>query len=144
MKTSEKGKGLIKRFEGLHLKAYKCPAGVWTIGYGHTGRDVREGMTITEEEAEGLLADDLVVFECAVARLVRVPIGQGQFDALVSFCFNVGVGNFERSTLLRKINVNPDDRGIADEFKRWNRAGGKPLRGLTERRLAEALMYFEP
>ena len=144
MKTSEKGKSLIKRFEGLELKAYRCPAGIWTIGYGHTGSDVREGMTISEEEADRLLASDLEAFERDVSRLVRVPIGQNRFDALVSFCYNVGEGNFERSTLLRKVNANPDDRSIADEFKRWNKAGGKPVKGLTERRLAEALLYFEP
>ena len=135
---------MIKRFEGLELKAYRCPAGIWTIGYGHTGSDVREGMTISEEEADRLLASDLEAFERAVSRLVRVPIVQNRFDALVSFCYNVGEGNFERSTLLRKVNANPDDRSIADEFKRWNKAGGKPVKGLTERRLAEALLYFEP
>ena len=144
MKTSERGKSLIKRFEGLRLKAYRCPAGIWTIGYGHTGSDVREGMTISEEEADSLLASDLERFERVVSRLVMASIGQNRFDALVSFCYNVGEGNFERSTLLCKVNANPYDKSIYDEFKRWNKAGGKPEKGLTERRLAEALLYFEP
>ena len=140
MKTSYKGIALIKDFEGLRLGAYYCSAGVLTIGYGHTG-GVKEGDLITEQKAEQLLQDDLKKFENGVLRLVRVPLNQNQFDALVSFAFNLGVGNLGKSTLLKMLN-NRDYKGAAGQFVRWNKAGGKELAGLTRRRLAESAMFL--
>lgn len=142
MTTSNRGKELIKKFEGLKLKVYKCPAGIWTVGYGHTGSDVYPGLTINAETAGKLLDEDLRKFERAVDRLVKVSLRQSQFDALVSFTYNLGEGNLEKSTLLRKVNTNPGDPAIANEFLRWDKAGGKVLAGLTERRKAEAELYF--
>ena len=140
MKTSPKGIALIKEFEGLRLKAYKCPGGVWTIGYGHTA-GVKPGMTITEEQAEQLLKEDLIVFEKAVNNQ-NLSINQNQFDALVSFTYNVGTGNFSSSTLLRKVRANPLDNSIMDEFLRWVYSKGRDLPGLQRRRLAEMKLYF--
>lgn len=142
MKTSPKGISLIKEFEGLSLDAYLCSAGVMTIGYGHTG-GVQKGDRITEKKAEELLQDDLKKFENGVLRLVRVPLNQNQFDALVSFAFNLGVGNLGKSTLLRKLNGG-DFAGAATEFVRWNKAGGRELAGLTRRRNAEAELFSTP
>lgn len=142
MKTSPKGISLIKEFEGLSLDAYMCSAGVLTIGYGHTG-GVQKGDRITEKKAEELLQDDLKKFENGVLRLVRVPLNQNQFDALVSFAFNLGVGNLGKSTLLRKLN-DRDFKGAAAEFVRWNKAGGRELDGLTRRRNAEAELFSTP
>ncbi len=140
MKTSDKGIGLIKRFEGLRLKAYLCPAGKPTIGYGHT-KDVKLGDVITEEEAEQLLLEDLIVVENEINKH-NLDINQNQFDALVSFVYNVGVGNFRTSTLLKKIKTDPNDKTIANEFKRWVYGGGKILPGLVRRRKEEANLYF--
>lgn len=140
MKTSDNGIELIKRFEGLRLKAYLCPAGKPTIGYGHT-KDVKLGDVITEEEAEQLLREDLIVVENEINRH-NLNINQNQFDALVSFVYNVGQGNFERSTLLKKIKSNPNDLSIRNEFMRWIYADGKPLNGLKKRRKMEADLYF--
>ena len=142
MKTSPKGISLIKEFEGLSLDAYLCSAGVLTIGYGHTG-GVQKGDRITAKKAEELLQDDLKKFENGVLRLVRVPLNQNQFDALVAFAFNLGVGNLGKSTLLRKLN-DRDFRGAAAEFVKWNKAGGKELAGLTRRRIAEAELFSTP
>ena len=143
MKTSPKGIALIKAAEGLRLKAYPDPgtgALPWTIGYGSTS-GVTKNMVITEAQAEQMLAADLVRFERAVERLVRVPLKQGQFDALVSFTYNVGEGNFTRSTLLRKLNAD-DHAGAAEQFKRWVNAGGKVLPGLVKRRAAERALFL--
>lgn len=140
MKTSDKGIGLIKRFEGLRLKAYLCPAGKPTIGYGHT-KGVKLGDVITEEEAEQLLLEDLIVVENEINKH-NLDINQNQFDALVSFVYNVGVGNFRTSTLLKKIKANPNDKTIANEFKRWVYSNGKRLPGLVKRREEEAKLYF--
>jgi lysozyme len=140
MKTSPKGIALIKDFEGLRLGAYLCSAGVLTIGYGHTG-GVKEGDLITEQKAEQLLQDDLKKFENGVLRLVRVPLTQNQFDALVSFAFNLGVGNLGKSTLLKMLN-DRDYKGAAGQFIRWNKAAGKELAGLTRRRLAESALFL--
>lgn len=142
MKTSPRGISLIKEFEGLSLGAYLCSAGVLTIGYGHTG-GVQKGDRITEKKAEELLQDDLKKFENGVLRLVRVSLNQNQFDALVSFAFNLGVGNLGKSTLLRKLN-DRDFKGAAAEFVRWNKAGGRELEGLTRRRNAEAELFSTP
>lgn len=141
MKTSNKGIELIKKHEGLRLKAYLCPAGKWTIGYGHT-KDVKPGQVITEEEAERLLRDDLAIAENEINRH-NLDINQNQFDALASFVYNVGVGNFRTSTLLKKIKANPNDESIADEFRRWVYSNGKKLPGLVKRREEEAELYFK-
>lgn len=143
LRTGAKGIALIKSFEGLELRAYKCPADVLTIGYGSTGPHVKPNMVITEKQAEDLLRQDLVRFERAVTRLVTVPISQNQYDALVSFTFNLGEGNFSRSTLLKKVNAR-DFAGAQKEFAKWNRAGGIVLAGLTRRRAAEAKLFGEP
>lgn len=140
MKTSPKGIALIKEFEGLRLKAYKCPGGVWTIGYGHTA-GVKSGMVISEAQAEEYLKADLIVFE----RYLNghgLALNQNQFDALVSFIYNVGIGNFSNSTLLRKVRANPQDNSIMDEFLRWVYSKGRVLPGLQRRRLAEMKLYF--
>ena len=141
MKTSKQGIELIKRHEGLRLVPYLCPAGVPTVGYGHTGSDVRMGAAITESEAERLLISDLLAAEAAVNR--ELPdINQSRFDALVSFVYNVGAGAFGGSTLLKKIRQNSDDPTIGNEFMKWVNAGGKPLAGLVARRKEEANLYF--
>lgn len=142
MKTSEKMLEMIGRFEGLRLEAYRCPANVLTIGYGHTGSDVKEGMTITKEQAFELLRKDVYFAESFVSKVVTSVITQDQFDALVGLTFNIGVGNFNRSTLLKKVNANPNDPTIRDSFAAWNKAGGRVLAGLTKRRKAEADWYF--
>ena len=144
MITGAKGIELIKSFEGLYLKTYKCPAGIDTIGYGHTGIDVKPDMVITKEQAEDLLKKDLVFSEKQVSRLVTSDISQNQFDALVSFTFNLGSGALKKSTLLKKVNINPSDETIANEFSKWVLAGGKRLDGLVRRRKAEADLYFTP
>ena len=140
MKTSPKGIALIKEFEGLRLKAYKCPGGVWTIGYGHTA-GVKPGMVISEAQAEEYLMADLIASEKYLNDL-RLAINQNQFDALISFFYNVGTGNFSRSTLLRKVRANPQDNSIMDEFLRWVYSKGRVLPGLQRRRLAEMKLYF--
>jgi lysozyme len=134
------GLDLVKSFEGLKLRAYLCPANVWTIGFGSTGPHVTPGKVITEAQADGLLQDDLDRFEQAVTRLVTVPLTQNQYDALVSFAFNVGISALERSTLLKRVNAKLFDQARA-EFGKWNRAGGRPLAGLTRRRAAEAALF---
>ena len=131
---------MIARHEGLRLEAYKCPAGVWTIGYGHT-RTAKEGLVITRQRAEDLLKDDLITAENAVSNQ-HLKLNQNQFDALVSFVFNVGSGNFKRSTLLKKAKASAADPTIRDEFARWNQGGGRVLPGLVKRRADEANLYF--
>lgn len=147
MQISQHGLDLVKAHEGLRLDAYRCPAGVWTIGYGTTrmdGRAVRQGDTITRDKAESLLRDDVRRFESAVKRLVTVPLSQGQFDALVSFTYNLGEGALERSTLRRLLNEG-DYAGAAEQFDRWVNGGGKRLPGLVRRRAEErALFEAEP
>ena len=137
--TSQKGINLIKRFEGLRTAAYKCPAGVWTIGYGHT-QTAKPGMVITPLEAEELLKKDLFVYEQAVRQYVKVPLSQNQFDALVSFTFNVGMGAFKSSTLLRLLNQG-DSYQAGFQFMRWTMANGKRLPGLVRRREAEQVLF---
>ena len=140
MNTSPKGIALIKEFEGLRLKAYKCPGGVWTIGYGHTA-GVKPGMVITKAQAEEYLKADLIAFERYLNSL-GLTLNQNQFDALISFIYNVGTGNFSNSTLLRKVRANPQDNSIMDEFLRWVYSKGRVLPGLQRRRLAEMKLYF--
>ena len=141
-----KGIPIIKKFEGLRLTSYLCPAGVWTIGYGSTfyenGSKVQEGEKITIDRADGLLINTVHLFEKSVKGLVKSSINENQLGALTSFAFNLGVGNFKASTLLKKVNKNPSDPMIRDEFMKWNKAGGKVLNGLTMRRGAEASLYF--
>ena len=145
MQTSDKGIALIKEFEGCKLTAYQDSVGVWTIGYGWTqpvdGKPIRAGMTIKQETAERLLKTGLVSCENDVSRLVKVGLTQGQFDALVSFTYNLGAQSLSTSTLLRKLNAG-DYAGAADEFLRWNKAGGKVLNGLTRRREAERALFL--
>ena len=140
MNTSPKGIALIKEFEGLRLKAYKCPGGVWTIGYGHTA-GVKPGIVISEAQAEEYLKADLIAFERYLNGL-GLALNQNQFDALVSFIYNVGTGNFSNSTLLRKVRANPQENSIMDEFLRWVYSKGRVLPGLQRRRLAEMKLYF--
>ena len=145
MQTSDKGIALIKQFEGCKLTAYQDSVGVWTIGYGWTqpvdGKPIRAGMTIKQETAERLLKTGLVSYESDVSRLVKVGLTQGQFDALVSFTYNLGARSLSTSTLLRKLNAG-DYAGAADEFPSWNKAGGKVLNGLTRRREAERALFL--
>lgn len=145
MQTSDKGISLIKQFEGCKLTAYQDSVGVWTIGYGWTqsvdGKLIRAGMTIKQETAERLLKTGLVSYESDVSRLVKVGLTQGQFDALVSFTYNLGARSLSTSTLLRKLNAG-DYAGAADEFLRWNKAGGKVLNGLIRRREAERALFL--
>ncbi|EMG9773922.1 lysozyme [Klebsiella aerogenes] len=145
MQTSEKGTALIKQFEGCKLTAYQDSVGVWTIGYGWTqpvdGKPIRAGMTIKQETAERLLKTGLVSYESDVSRLIKVSLTQGQFDALVSFTYNLGARSLSTSTLLRKLNAG-DYAGAADEFLRWNKAGGKVMNGLTRRREAERALFL--
>lgn len=140
LKTGPKGIALIKEFESVQLKAYKCPAGVWTIGVGHTGPDVTPGMVITEGQADEILNGDLRKFERAVNNAVKVPLTQTQFDALVSFTFNVGEGNLKSSTLLKLLNEGKYQE-VPAQLMRWNKAGGKELAGLTRRRKAEGDLW---
>jgi lysozyme len=135
---SQAGLDLIKHFEGLRLKAYQDSVGVWTIGVGHT-KDVRRGDIITEAQADAFLKEDVSDAEAAVRKYCPVTT-QGQFDALVSFTFNLGAGSLKDSTLRRKHNEGDYD-GAANEFKRWVNAGRVKLNGLVRRRAAEAELY---
>jgi lysozyme len=146
-KTSDKGIELIKRFEGLSLKPYLCPANVPTIGYGNTfyknGKKVTlNDKPITEQKAVEMLKQSLEKFEQYVDSYTTDSITQNQFDALVSFCYNLGPANLKSSTLLKKVNANPNDETIKDEFLKWTKAGGRKLAGLVKRREAEAALYF--
>lgn len=142
MNISQKGIDLIKNFEGCRLTAYRCPANILTIGYGHTGSDVVTGQKITQEQAEKLLKSDLLVHCNNVSRLVKVPLTQNQFDALVSFEFNVGYGNFASSTMLKLLNQKKY-REAAAQFDRWVYANRKVLAGLVKRRAAEKTLFLQ-
>lgn len=139
-RINAEGLALIKRFEGLKTKAYICPAGVLTIGYGSTGPHVKRGTVITEAEAERLLVKDLARFEGAVDSGVKVPLTDGQFAALVSFAFNVGTGAFAKSTLLKRLNRG-DYASVPNELNKWVHAGKKKLAGLVNRRAAEGGLW---
>ncbi|WP_373963987.1 lysozyme [Kosakonia sacchari] len=145
MRISNRGIALIKQFEGMRLTAYQDSVGVWTIGYGWTrpvdGKPIRAGMTIKEDTAERLLRTGLVGYESDVSKLVKVKLTQGQFDALVSFAYNLGTRALSTSTLLKKLNAG-DYLGAADEFLCWNKAGGQVLAGLTRRREAESALFL--
>jgi lysozyme len=147
MKIDKKGYDLIKEFEGLSLKPYKCSAGVPTIGYGSTyyenGTRVQmSDAPITKQRAEQLLQHTADRVASKVANLIKKPVTQNQFNALVSFAFNLGVRALQNSTLLRLVNINPNDANIAKEFLKWNKAGGKVVQGLTNRRIKESALYF--
>lgn len=139
--TTEDGLRLIRRFEGFAPLPYRCPAGYLTVGYGHLVKNPEAfRQPITEDEASEILALDVVAAERAVLRLISVPLSDGQFDALVSFTFNLGAGALQRSTLRRKINREEYD-AAAEEFKKWVWAGGRKLKGLIRRREEESLLF---
>jgi len=139
MKISQEGLSLIKKFEGCELEAYKCAAGVWTIGYGST-KGVKEGDTLTKEETDNLLLHEMDEYEGYVLEAVEMPLSQHQFDAIVSWTFNLGPSNLKASTMLKVLNKgNYED--VPAQIKRWNKAGGKVLEGLIRRREAEALLF---
>lgn len=143
MKISQAGIDLIRRFEGCKLKPYLCPAGYWTVGYGHVignGKTKPEKQLYTQEEVNELLRTDLVRFEQGVLRYCPVHLTQFEFDSLVSFSFNLGLGVLQRSTLRRKI-LRKDGEGAAKEILKYNKAGGQVLKGLTRRREAEYRMF---
>ena len=133
------GLSLIKKFEGCELEAYQCSAGVWTIGYGHT-KGVAPGDSISQEEAEQMLVDELHEYESYVNEYVTVALSQNQFDALVSWVYNLGPANLKASTMLKVLNSG-EYEDVPAQMKRWNKAGGKVLEGLIRRREAEACLY---
>ncbi|SEN18587.1 lysozyme [Pseudomonas sp. ok272] len=141
MRASQKGVSLIKSFEGLRLKSYQDSVGVWTIGYGTT-RGIGPNMTITNAQAERMFSNDIARFEPELDRLVNVLLNQNQWDALISFTYNLGAANLGSSTLLRLLNAG-DYTGAAAQFPRWNKAGGQVLAGLNKRRAAEQQMFLE-
>lgn len=143
MRTSQNGIAVLKHFESCSLSAYPDPAtggAPWTIGWGHTGPEVAPGLVWTQAKADAQLLADLAAREITVSCAVTGGLSQGQFDALADFVYNLGAGNFEGSTLLKLVNAG-DMAGAAGQFSRWNRAAGKPMRGLTRRRAAEAALF---
>lgn len=143
MRVSQKGIDLIKKFEGLVLKAYKpLPSEkYYTIGWGHYGADVKAGMAITQKQAEQFLREDIESIEKELNAL-GINFTQGEFDALVSWCFNLGLGNFKSSTMYRFIVAKRNDLEITDQMVKWHNAGGKPLLGLKRRRCEEANLFL--
>ena len=139
MNISVEGISLIKKFEGCELEAYQDSVGVWTIGYGHI-KDVKQGDKINQDEAENLLEEEMPEYEGYVNDMVEVSLEQCQFDALVSWVYNLGPTNLSSSTLLKVLNEGDYDE-VPFQIKRWNKAGGKVLEGLTRRREAEALLF---
>jgi lysozyme len=142
-KYSANGLALTEKFEGLRLDAYQDSVGVWTIGYGHTGSDVQPRLTITQEQAEILLGADIAWAAACVNKAVKSAINQNQFDALVDFTFNLGCATLIQSSLLKLVNAG-DFAGAAQQFLRWNKAGGRVLKGLTVRRQAEMDLFNTP
>jgi lysozyme len=141
MNISDEGVDLIEAFEGLRLTAYQDVGGIWTIGYGHTGNGVYSGLTITEDQAEALLLADLSKFENIINAYIKVSLAQNQFDALISFTYNVGGENFESSTLLKDVNAS-DFTSAADQFLRWDLVHGQVVEGLLNRRNAERALFL--
>jgi lysozyme len=141
------GISLIKKYEGCKLTSYLCPVKIWTIGYGSTfyadGTKVQAGQTISQETANELFLNILKGFVSGVEKSITSTINQNQFDALVSLSYNIGLGAFKKSTVLKKVNANPNDATIESSFKAWNKGGGKILPGLVKRREAEAELYFK-
>ena len=147
MKVNEEGYALIKRFEGCRLKAYRCPANVLTIGYGNTfyenGMKVKDGDVITQQRAEELAKFIIDQFAVSIAPFIQKTLTENQFSACVSLAYNIGTGNFKKSSVFKKLNINPNDSTIADSFRLWNKGGGKVLKGLVNRREAEIQLYFK-
>ena len=147
MKLDSKGYDLIKEFEGFSNRPYKCSANIPTIGYGNTfypdGKRVSMlDKQITKEYADEIFKNVVDNFAFKVSKLIKSKVTQNQFNALVSFAYNVGIGNLEKSTLLKLVNINPNDAMIAKQFLRWNKAKGKELKGLTNRRIKESALYY--
>jgi len=146
MKMTKQGLDLVKDFEGFRAKAYRCPAGVWTIGYGHTSMagkpDVKPGMVISKAEGERILMNDLRVYEAGVRSAIKVNLTPNQYSACVSLCYNIGVGAFRRSSVARFCNRS-QWKNAADAFALWNKAGGRVLPGLVRRRAAEASLFLK-
>jgi lysozyme len=147
MKVNAEGYALIKRFEGCRLKSYRCPSGIWTIGFGNTfyenGDKVKEGDVITQQRAEELAKFIIDQFAVSIAPFIQKTLTENQFSACVSLAYNIGTGGFKRSSVFKKLNVNPTDATIADSFRLWNKGGGKILAGLVKRREAEIQLYFK-
>lgn len=137
---------IIKKFEGCKLSSYKCQAGIWTIGWGNTyyenGSKVQPDDSITQARAEALLLLTVTKFWKETKKVVKSNVNDNQFAALVSFSYNLGIGALNKSTLLKLVNANPNDKQIAHEFMKWVNAGGKPSNGLINRRRAELHLYF--
>jgi len=136
---SQEGLALIKKFEGCELTSYQDVVGVWTIGYGHT-KGVEDGMSITPDEAIQMLEEELLEYEGYINELVTKELEQCEFDALVSWVYNLGPTNLRESTLLRILNEG-DKKGVPAQIRRWNKAGGETLEGLVRRREAESLLW---
>ena len=139
MNISNEGISLIKKFEGCELESYQDSVGVWTIGYGHT-KNIKEGMTISKEQADNMLLNELDEYCEYVEKAVDVTLKQCEFDALVAWTYNLGPTNLNISTMLKKLN-NKEYQDVPHEIKRWNKAGGKVLQGLVRRREAESLLF---
>ena len=146
MKIDKKGVEFLVECEGLELKAYKDVIGIWTIGIGSTryedGTPVKKGDVITRDRALLLFKNTISIYENAVNKLVTSSINQNQYNALTSFCYNLGVSAFKGSTLLKKVNLNPNDPNITLQLKKWINAGGRPVKGLIIRRDKESKLYF--
>lgn len=140
-KINSRGISLLKLYEGCKLYSYKDQGGILTIGYGHTGPDVKENQTITQEQADQLLELDLARFEKGVSELVTVSINESEFSALVCLAYNIGLGNLSRSTLLKKLNEN-NKEDAANQFLVWNHINGVPSDGLSRRRLSERALFL--
>lgn len=147
MKLNDAGKNIIKTYEGCKLSAYICPAGKITIGYGNTfyedGSPVKLKDRISQVKANDLFNIVVNSFEIDVLKLIKVPINENQFSALVSFAYNTGISNFKKSTLLKLVNKNPQDENIKSEFMKWVNSNGKKLKGLENRRKAEIALYYK-
>jgi lysozyme len=147
MKVNKLGIDMMHHFEGCKLTAYQCPAKVWTIGWGNTfypdKTPVKQGDVITQEQANALFETVMNNFALGVKKCLTKEVNENQFSALVCFAYNVGIGSLQKSTLLKKININPNDETIAGEFAKWTKAGGKVLLGLVRRRKAESDLYFK-
>jgi lysozyme len=147
MKVNADGYALLKKFEGCRLKAYLCPANVWTIGFGNTfyedGTKVKEGDVITQQRADELAKFIVEQFANSIRSMIQKTLTENQFSACVSLAYNIGTGGFKKSSVLKKLNVNPNDPTIADSFRLWNKGGGVILKGLVRRREAEIELYFK-
>ena len=147
MKVNAEGYALLKKFEGCRLKSYLCPSAVWTIGYGNTfyedGTKVKEGDVITQQRADELAKFIVEQFANSIRPMIQKTLTENQFSACVSLAYNIGTGGFKKSSVLRKLNVNPTDPTIADSFRLWNKGGGVVLKGLVRRREAEIELYFK-